>query len=244
MYEDCVRHCLGSPSPLPQWYLLRDGETLAGCAGLIPNDFISRMDLWPWICALYVAREHRGHEYGRRLLDYAKLTPDGSVSAKSISARNTSAITNATAFPIWGKAGTLGAKARASTRLRSEPGRNASACPFRKKRPFRQGGRAFCIHKVRTAARNRSVRIGTGGTETEIIRHRIFLSGRGLCGEERRQQRAERGHRKEQEALPPAHVAAAKAADQMGGEQGDERGQHRLAEAVRGPRGRGWPLML
>ena len=58
MYEDCVRHCLGSPSPLPQWYLLRDGETLAGCAGLIPNDFISRMDLWPWICALYVAREH------------------------------------------------------------------------------------------------------------------------------------------------------------------------------------------
>ena len=72
MYEDCVRHCLGSPSPQPQWYLLRDGETLAGCAGLIPNDFISRMDLWPWICALYVAREHRGHEYGRRLLDYAK----------------------------------------------------------------------------------------------------------------------------------------------------------------------------
>ena len=30
------------------------------------------MDLWPWICALYVSREHRGHEYGRRLLDYAK----------------------------------------------------------------------------------------------------------------------------------------------------------------------------
>lgn len=86
-----------------------------------------------------------------------RLTPGGSVSAKSISARNTSAITNATALPIWGKAGTLGAKARASTRLRSEPGRNASACPFRKKRPFRQGGRAvFCIHKVRTAARNRS----------------------------------------------------------------------------------------
>ena len=72
MYEDCIRHCLDSPSPLPQWYLLRDGETLTGCAGLIPNDFISRMDLWPWICALYVAREYRGHGYDRRLLDYAR----------------------------------------------------------------------------------------------------------------------------------------------------------------------------
>lgn len=72
MYEDCVRHCLDSSSPLPQWYLLRDGETLTGCAGLIPNDFISRMDLWPWICALYVVQKHRGHEYGRRLLDYAR----------------------------------------------------------------------------------------------------------------------------------------------------------------------------
>ena len=39
---------------------------------MIPNDFISRMDLWPWICALHVAREHRGHGYGRRLLDYAR----------------------------------------------------------------------------------------------------------------------------------------------------------------------------
>ena len=69
--------------------------------------------------------------------------------------------------------------------------------------------------------------------------HKTCEGGRGLCGEERRQKRAERGHGKEQDALPPAHVAAAKAADQMGGEQGDERGQHRLAEAVRGPRGQG-----
>ena len=62
---------------------------------------------------------------------------------------------------------------------------------------------------------------------------------RGLRGKRRRKQGQKRGHGKEQEALPPAHVAAAKAADQLGGEQGDERGQHRLAEAVRGPRGQG-----
>ena len=71
LYEDCIRHAVGAAGPLPQWYLLMSGGEPAGCVGLIANDFISRMDLWPWACALYVEERLRGHAYGRLLLDRA-----------------------------------------------------------------------------------------------------------------------------------------------------------------------------
>lgn len=71
MYRDCLTHAVGALGPLPQWYLLYGGERIMGCAGLIPNDFISRADLWPWLCALYVEPEVRGRGYGRRLIRHA-----------------------------------------------------------------------------------------------------------------------------------------------------------------------------
>lgn len=72
LYEDCLTRCIDAPAPLPQWYLLLDDAHIAGCAGLITNDFISRGELYPWLCALYIEEDYRKRNLGKRLIQKAQ----------------------------------------------------------------------------------------------------------------------------------------------------------------------------
>jgi hypothetical protein len=68
IYFDCISNSITTDSPLPRWYLLMKQNEIIGCYGLITNDFISRQDLYPWLCALFIEDKERGNEYGKGLL--------------------------------------------------------------------------------------------------------------------------------------------------------------------------------
>lgn len=72
IYDDSMSHCIASGSPLPQWYVLVDAdEKIVGCSGLVANDFNSRQDLWPWLCAVHISEEERGQGLGEILIAHA-----------------------------------------------------------------------------------------------------------------------------------------------------------------------------
>lgn len=71
VYEDCIKYSVLSDNSLPQWYVMMKNNEIIGCAGLITNDFISRMDLYPWICSLYIDHDYRKNNYGFKLIDKA-----------------------------------------------------------------------------------------------------------------------------------------------------------------------------
>lgn len=70
VYEDAISRAIDAQNPLPQWYVLQKGDTIIGGAGLITNDFISRCELWPWLCALSVTPEARGKGYASALIEH------------------------------------------------------------------------------------------------------------------------------------------------------------------------------
>ena len=72
VYYDCIVNSLTTESPLPRWYLMIKEEKIIGSYGLIANDFISRQDLWPWLCTVYIEESERGQAYGSRLLAHGR----------------------------------------------------------------------------------------------------------------------------------------------------------------------------
>ena len=53
------------------WYLCLDGGRIVGGLGVIENDFHSRKDLSPNVCAVYTEEEYRGRGIAGRLLNMA-----------------------------------------------------------------------------------------------------------------------------------------------------------------------------
>ena len=53
------------------WYLCVDGERIVGGLGVIENDFHSRKDLAPNICAVYTEEDYRSKGIAGRLLNMA-----------------------------------------------------------------------------------------------------------------------------------------------------------------------------
>lgn len=72
IYDDCLSNSITTSSPLPRWHLLINQDKVIGGYGLITNDFISRQDLYPWLCALYIEDDYRGNNLGATLLDHAR----------------------------------------------------------------------------------------------------------------------------------------------------------------------------
>lgn len=68
VYDDCLRQCIVADNPLPQWYLLLDGDAIIGFAGLVPNDFNSRMDLYQKFGFSYIGNCY--HPWGEKTRVY------------------------------------------------------------------------------------------------------------------------------------------------------------------------------
>ena len=70
--EDAIKN--SNYESLPQFFVLLKGENIVGCCGLIINDLISRHDLWPWFCGLFVEESERGQDLGADLLKFVEKT--------------------------------------------------------------------------------------------------------------------------------------------------------------------------
>jgi N-acetylglutamate synthase-like GNAT family acetyltransferase len=68
--DDAIKH--SNYDDLPQFFVMLKGQRIIGCCGLIVNDLISRHDLYPWICGVYVDKTERKRGLGGMLLAHAE----------------------------------------------------------------------------------------------------------------------------------------------------------------------------
>ena len=69
-YYDAIAHSSEPGMPLPRFYLLMKGESVAGCYALLTNDLISRQDIYPWLGCLFIEASERGNNLGALLLQH------------------------------------------------------------------------------------------------------------------------------------------------------------------------------
>lgn len=72
IYQDSILGSVDTKESTPYWYLLEEDNKIIGCAGLIDHDFISRTDLSPWLCSLYIEADYRGKALGSILIEKVK----------------------------------------------------------------------------------------------------------------------------------------------------------------------------
>lgn len=72
-YKESIEECIGQKTQIPQWYVVvnDNGEIIAG-AGVIENDFHSRKDLSPNLCALFVEEGYRNQGIAKYILDFVR----------------------------------------------------------------------------------------------------------------------------------------------------------------------------
>ena len=72
-YAESMDAAINRREEIPEWYLIMDGDEIIAGAGIIDNDFHSRKDLMPNLCALYVEEDFRRNGIAGRLLNFVSM---------------------------------------------------------------------------------------------------------------------------------------------------------------------------
>ena len=70
LYLESIKESLDDRRSFPKWYLTMNDERIIAGAGVISNDFHTRKELIPNVCAVYVEPDFRGQGIAGKLLTY------------------------------------------------------------------------------------------------------------------------------------------------------------------------------